>query len=344
MKRHIDIFLLGTLWTLALLLAASFWFDTKFGFNIFLKSHWQYLASVQTGTDPVTSWFYISLVIWVLMLPLGLYLISRPYRRIRLKNEKLKSEIANKPQAIPTAQPSTPIAPAPKPVAAPSAPARPPQLKVPAYQKNTTPAPKYSEHATIEVKQETKKTSIPPVPRSLIEPNPESVTMVQKIISDAGFIVKNAPNIGGTRADALAIGADEILIVGLVCGARGNIIASDGASSTWKSDTDGEFESPVKRVLGMIERMRALFIETLDADIKITIRGFVVIDNGVVENKDDMEKIWNAFGVRVFNSVEHFREFMSGNMNRALAGTESEDFDAYSEYIDTVGEYFNSQK
>jgi hypothetical protein len=330
-KHRIDKFLLGTLWTCALLLAASFWFDTRFGFNIFLRAHWRYLANIQTGAEPVAKLFYISLVIFTMILPLGLYLITRPYRKIKMKSEKLKVENLKESNnsTLQTAQPAMPAATV----------ARPPQLIVPVNIQNSP--------RNVDVDAADLKTSgTATLPHYAIERqiNPETVSAIREILGRAGWTVKNAPTIGGLLPSAWAIGADERLIVGIICPEPGEITADEGDASIWKSDSGDEFASPVSQLASAMEKLRTLFLETLDEDIKISIRGFVVMDSGIIINRDKVQMVWDAFDIRVFDSVTAFKEFIGEHSNRALPPEEKEDFDAYAEYIDTVGEYFNGKK
>ncbi|MCL2889905.1 MAG: hypothetical protein FWF34_01445 [Alphaproteobacteria bacterium] len=189
MKRNIDKFLLGLLWAIALLLAASFWFDIRFGFNIFARAHWRYLANIQTTDAPVSTTFYVSLVIFTLLLPIGLYLISQPYRRIRARrtvhsitpDADLNYRDSHTPLAVLNAQPPTPITPPAAP-----APVRPPELKVPPHlQHNIIPQ---NHNVAIATHDEPQTTEIH-----------RDVSHIKKIISDAGYIIKKSPSIGGTR-------------------------------------------------------------------------------------------------------------------------------------------------
>jgi hypothetical protein len=337
MKRQIDKFLLGTLWTCALLLAASFWFDTRFGFNIFLRAHWRYLANIQTASEPIMKMFYVSLVIFAMLLPLGLYLITKPYRRIKKNGElRVESGVNKGPiNSTPNTQHST-LQPMAQPVAAPLV-VRPPQLTVPVHIQNK---PRNEDTADI-------KPSVHHAPaRGPVERpvNPETIGAIREILGIAGFTVKNAPNIGGFLPSAWAIGTDERLIIGMVCSEPGDITASEGGASIWKSDSGTEFTSPVWRLTSAIEKIRTLFLETLDEDIKISIQGFVVMDSGRIVNRNEVQMVWDAFDIEVFDSVTAFREFIKERPNRTLPPEEKEDFDAYAEYIDTVGEYFNSKK
>jgi len=373
MKHRIDKFLLDLLWTLALLLAASFWFSLRFGFNIFLRAHWRYLANIQTGADSVSLLFYLSIVFFAVIWPMGLYLISHPHRRIKIADVPPDNP---RPIAVPTSATalSAPaytsydnkiVTPAKAGAASPamSAPApapavvRPPRLTIPLQSQNKTADAAPAVTATGVVAPAPGVPLASQIPRggmagARIAPNaqpsppaanPMVVLQLSEMLRSAGFINKSAPRIGGLRPDIWAIGSDETLLIGIVCGADGAIRAAEGGTSIWKSDTAGEFASPVWKLTGAIERLRALFNETLDEEIKITIHGFVVVETGIITNRAEVQNVWDAFEIQVFDDASDFGEYVSAHPNRQLAASEQEDFDAYAEYLDTVAEYFNNQ-
>jgi hypothetical protein len=162
----------------------------------------------------------------------------------------------------------------------------------------------------------------------------------QRIVESAGFIIKPPPPIGRITPDVWAIGADEVLLVGSICPVPGDVIASEGGSSIWKSGRT-EFISPVWSMASVQEQLRTLFMETLDEEM-ISISAFVIIDGGTVVNADAFRAIWNALGVTVFGGINEFAEYMAQNPNRAVASDEAENFREYGEYIDAVAKHFNT--
>lgn len=129
---------------------------------------------------------------------------------------------------------------------------------------------------------------------------------IEKTFIDAGFVVKKPPKIGGLRPALFAIGTDEVLWVGAV-----------GVEPDKLNDS--------------VQKLDKIFTETLE-DIKITINAFVL------NPKSDASNIGN---VKTFDSISDLREFVMENKNRPVMDEEREDFDAYSDYIDTVANYFN---
>ena len=73
MKTRLNNILIGLLWLLIATLGASFWFNTKYGFNVLSAQHWQYLAYMQASNQPVKPSFYISLVVVICVMVAGLY-------------------------------------------------------------------------------------------------------------------------------------------------------------------------------------------------------------------------------------------------------------------------------
>ncbi|MCL2338453.1 MAG: hypothetical protein FWC51_00685 [Proteobacteria bacterium] len=368
MKPRIDKFLLDILWTLALLLAASFWFDIRFGFNIFLRAHWRYLANIQTGADPISIWFYVSIIVFALIWPIGLYLISHPHRKIKITDNRSQPATRSaqregwstdnaRPLSIHAAEPAyasyiqsntaarnnistlnSQLSTLPVQPATPVAPVvRPPLLNIPAA------AQPQNKSATTPAAPATPRRDAIAGPARAADPDPVSVLKINEMIRNVGFINKSAPRIGGIRPGIWAIGTDEALLIGIVCGAHGDVRAVEGGASIWKSDADGEFASPVWQLTGAIEKLRALFNETLDEEIKITIHGFVVMESGKITNRPEVQTIWDAFDIMVFDDASGFQKYLADHPNRQLAAAEQEDFDAYAEYMDTVAEYFNNQ-
>ena len=195
MRDKLDNFLLAVLWLLASTLGVCFWFNIRFGFNIFSSAHWHHLAYMQASQNPVTPAFYISMVISVIVVIFGLYLLIRP----RFRKFKLPIREVNKPTQHTQAQP---VAPSPTPAQTPMveptpAPrnepvlARPPRLNIAITpQLHNTPAP-----------QQPAQT-------------PSLVPQMREIFETAGYTVKNNPRIGTVNTELFAIGTNETLWIG----------------------------------------------------------------------------------------------------------------------------------
>ena len=170
--------------------------------------------------------------------------------------------------------------------------------------------------------------------------SPQAVSAVRDIISGAGYHLQKAPVIDGVRINVWAVGSDEVLIMGLIANVQGPVTAAEGDDSNWR-DAAGEFKSPVQALAKSVNRAHKLFSETLDESVKIKVKAFVVLDGpGSVANADAVRAVWNAFGIEVFDSIDALYGFMQQNRNRPLSEDETEDFEAYAEYIDTAGGFF----
>jgi hypothetical protein len=284
MRKQIDHFLLGLLWLLASGLGASFWFNTKFGFNIFYIPHWRYLGRLQASKTAIDPAFYVSMAIIAFLALGGLYLIARPrFRKVNFvpkRPDADKSDPAPRPHANSDAPTDTPA------IGASVAPMRPPRL-IQSIASAPRPAP-------------TAPISAPP-PAAIEAPG--DFAEIREVFEQAGFVIKKPPQIGGLRPALMAIGSDETLWIGAV-------------------------GTPPSRLAAAAEKMNGIFTETLE-DIKITIRTFVI---GPGDPAD---------GVEIFDSIDALRDYMNDHGNRPLGENETEDFEAYSEYVDTVSDYFN---
>lgn len=329
-KTHMKLnkILLSVLWSIALLLAADFWFGVRFGFDILSRAHWRYLANVQTGPDPVNNWFYISLCVFVLLLPLGLYVIAGGGRKAGAPKLESIPAPPNPNPNIPRVGASFAAPPPPPP--APAAPvARPPQMNIPT---NVQAGAQYA--AAMPAQRPAQ------APDNNREPDPESESAARDMVAAAGYIVKKSPKIDGVRLGVWAVGAGEVLVVGIVAKAYGDISAREGGDSEWKDDRGG-FKSPVWRLAGVIERLNALFLETLDDEIKVKIKAFVLVEGGRIANADANRAIWSALDIEVFDSADALSAFMNAHGNEKLPEDENEDLKAFGDFMDTVADYFN---
>jgi hypothetical protein len=295
MRKQIDHFLLGSLWLIASVLGASFWFGTNFGFNLFDGQHWHYLGQLQASGASVRPSFYISMIAVVVVMISGLYLLIRPkFKRIGFQR------VQSAPDHNAAARASTlPAVSAPTPNTVPLS--RPPRLKLAAS--NT--------YAAARTDNSGDNAILPAISAAPIAPAApvaqQDFSEIEEIFKSAGYTVKDPPRIGGMRPALLAIGADETLWLGAV--------GIDPAKLT-----------------DAATRMEALFSETLE-DIRININTFVV-NPETTGNAETLEP-------ELFDSTDALRDYMNAHKNRELTRAETEDFDAYSEYIDTVSGYFN---
>ena len=309
MKKNFENILLGLLWLLAATLGTTFWFNTRFGFNLFSGAHWDYLATQQATRNPVSFWFYFSFVAATFITLFVLYLLIKPRRR----------DIKISPQAhAPTSQPTlpqtqstvnqdasqinlapgttqhTPVAPDLPPVA--PMPPRPPRL-------NVAPANTFAPAVAHAASTGAPITPTPSVQHTSNPPEKQDWPEIREIFSMAGYVIKPEPRINGKKMALLAIGTDEVLYMGAV-----------GISTT--------------DMVACVNKMINLFHDTLD-DIEITVNAFVLNPTNVTPDS----------GILTFDSTTALRDYMNNHRNAPLSADDTENFAAYSEYITTVIEY-----
>ncbi|MDR2412629.1 MAG: hypothetical protein LBD50_00255 [Rickettsiales bacterium] len=281
MNKKIDNFLLGLLWLLATALGASFWFNTKYGFNIFFLAHWEYLGQLQASRIAIEPFFYISMILSAFIMIGGLYVIIRPRFR-KIKIPEYSAPVAAS-QPAPGNHISAQIQ-------------RPPRLNLP----KITVTPQVSGNP-----------ARAPLGASGTESDSvssETFKEIEEIFESAGFLIKKPPKFGNMKAALFAIGADEVLWIGGV-----------GMEPSKMAD--------------MVQKFESLFKETLD-ELSITINVFIL-------NPASGDDVDSSSGIEKFDSIENLREYVDEHKNRTLAENEEEDFKAYSEYMDTVLDYFS---
>ena len=302
MKNRINNILVGLLWLLLVTLAASFWFNIRYGFNIFVAQHWQYFAYMQASNRPVATSFYVSIVVVLAIAVLGLYTLLQPRTR------KITLPITDtKPQ-----QPSTPISPAPiqptptetqqttnmtpvepttnvAPIPTTNGLVRPPRLNIPTVTTPRTPTPRVPLSS--------------PTPVAKINPETEYAD-IHEIFTSAGFVYKGSPRIKNIQTSVIAIGNEEVLWLG----------ATGVKTSDMKTAVD---------------TIRGVFMDTLE-DIEINVYAFIVGAPDAAENTEP--------SILQFATVDDLRTYIMAHPN-TTSDEDAENFDAYSAYIGTVVDY-----
>lgn len=283
MNKKFDSILPCALWVLAMGLATLFWFNVRYGFNLFSTAHWQYLAYLQAAQIPVRGGFYTSIILCIIIILIGLYMLVRPRLR-KIKFDKQRTKKTNLEQ-IKTDIPAQ-NAPTPKPTTqqAPIAPARPPRLNM---------------SGAIQMPKQTPQPVAIPVPPI---PQPTQDPKIGEIFTNAGYLVKKNAKISGVQTALIAIGLNENMYVGAI-------------------------GIPTTDMRRLIDRLQQVFSDTLD-DIYINVNGFVINapDAATSEFQD----------ILMFPSVDALGEYIAQNPNGEISAADQDDFNAYSEYIDTV--------
>lgn len=313
--------MISVLWLNAMVISALWIFNMVFGFNLFSTAHWQYLSELQLA-GKVDARFYIFAAVSVVVSLAGLYMLIVPWhRKIRMRGGFVEIP-ARAAEAI--ASESTPAAIS----------ARPPKLNL-----NTVFIPTRREVA--EMPDRTASRAVRDIPPARSSAPPAVLDKIKNMISNSGFVIKNAPAIGNIHLDFWAIGSDEALVAGLVCNESGEISAAEGGDSIWRAN-GREFKSPVWIMTSVVQKLQALFIEVVGPDLKINVLPFVFVNGGTVANKDSVRNIWDALGVKVFDDINVLDAFLNEYRPRQLDESEQADFGAFSEFIDSVAGYFNS--
>lgn len=303
MKNKFDKILLTFLWLIIALLGTCFWFNTRFGFNIFSKANWDYLAYMQASQQPISPIFYTSLIASVFVLILGLYILHRPrYRKIKLHTSAptitrttTESPTKNHPAPIPAKQ-EQPTTQHPSPMTGFSTLERPKRLNTGL----TLPVPTEQSVAPITAPVITTGSAMISAPT---ETSKWDKTEITNIFKDAGYEPKETPKIKGLQTILFAIGSNETI---------------------WIGATDCQPNELSKR----IETIQQVFSDTLE-DIEITINGFILNSTPPQPTSD----------ILVFDNTETLRDYINAHRNTPLPPDEMENFEAFSSYISTVIEY-----
>ncbi len=324
MKNKIDQILLGILWLLAVALGTCFWFNTNFSFNIFSGAHWRYLAYLQASQQSVQSLFYISLTVAMVIAIGGLYFFMQPKRRKivlpivqtttpppQTTSQSTASPAYSVPPATP--QPATQqVTTQPVPHQTPTQ--TPPQQQLPATPTITPPT---SVNASRPPRlnmpmRPSAATTAPATPHTPAHAAPSTTPgtapafpELAQIFTASGFITKQNPKIENIPITLTAIGTNETIWLGGM----------------------GIRISDMRRVM---DKLAQVFSDTLD-DVYININAFVIAAPDAPASTDDE--------ILKFDSIAHLRQYMAGITNPPPAPDDQENFDAFSEYIDTVINY-----
>lgn len=300
MKNKLDNILLSILWLSASTLVACFWFNIKFGFNIFSGAHWRHLAYMQANQAPVNTTFYISIIASVAIIIAGLYMLIRPHiRKITLPvRDTHKSALAKK-ATTPTAQKNTSnttpatVAPAPQAKTPETHLIRPARLNLGAPLLNQT-------------ESFTAPAATAPVSQTATHaPQTNNWPEINEIYEQAGYTLKKTPRIAGLQTSLFAIGTDETLWIGAV-----------GVE--------------ISAMQNAIDTLQQIFSDTLE-DIIINVQGFIISPRNAHEQ--------SAPEILTFDSIDSLRNYMNQHQNTPPSDDELENFEAFSSYISTVIEY-----
>ena len=130
---------------------------------------------------------------------------------------------------------------------------------------------------------------------------------LSQIFSENGYLVKPNPQISGFVPNLFAIGNNEIVWMG---GVNCDINALQNA----------------------VAKLNSVFHETLE-DIKINVYSFIV----------DTTKKYDANSeILIVPTIDDLRQFISENRAAQIEDSDTDNFNAYSEYIDTIIKYIKN--
>ncbi len=304
MKKYLESFLSVILLGTSVLLGLAFWLNIKFSFNLFSAQHWNELAKLQAAHIPVNNVFYISVGLAVFLFIFGSYIIFRPNFRKIFKKQTKNTKNAPEQTVTHTAPINeTKKIDTPAPVSKPAVSiSQPPKLHLP----QNMAAIAAAKYQNTDAQQ--------PVSAPKQQPAPSSANRVTiydeqiaEIFTNNAYLVKTNPTISGFTPNLFAIGNNEV---------------------AWIGATDCD----INVLQHAIDKLKSVFKETLP-DIPITLYAFM-LDTKHTYNSTD--------SIFVFHTIDELAEFISQSQGAEIPESDQENFDAYSDYIDTIIQYIKN--
>lgn len=191
MTNKLDNILLCSLWLTISTLCICFWFNIRFGFNIFSKAHWHHLAYMQASQNPVSPTFYISIVIAIIVIILGMGILFRPNKK------NIHTAAPTKPRQTPHPTASATTTPASSPFGM----SRPPRLNISSAPSIMTPPPSQKPQ---------------PAPSEPELPSNSDWPQIRNSFENAGYKIMNNAQLGPIKTSLFAIGSNETVWIGAV--------------------------------------------------------------------------------------------------------------------------------
>ena len=130
---------------------------------------------------------------------------------------------------------------------------------------------------------------------------------LSEIFKDAGYVVKPNITVSGFSSNLFAIAPDEVMWIGAI-------------------------DKDINKLQSAIDRLNSLFQETLE-DIQINVNAFMIDTNGHQESTD------SVLVLKSFDDLRKLLSDMPAVSTKDLENYEQENFNAYSEYVDTIIQY-----
>lgn len=307
MKIHdrLNFLLLGTLWTLAIVLILDFWLNTAYNFNMFSGSHWALVSALQAEQQHISTGFYVAFIASILLEIVGLYLLFKPkFRKINLNpqrpiapqvaqtqpNQKIESTPITQEQPTEQLAPETTTNSITEPMMQ-----RPPRLHIQMPTQTNRPVTATSNKDTIAPTQKQPT----PIARYTDE--------TREIFEKNGFRVLTPKTISGIPLSLIALGANETLWVGA-------------------NDISHE------KMADIMLALKSVFTETLE-DIEIDINAFIInpTDDDVVE------------AILDFKNPDELAAAIQNIPNEPESDDDAGNMDAFAGYIETVLTYLGNK-
>ena len=162
--------------------------------------------------------------------------------------------------------------------------------------------------AQITAQRSTQLSQLPiPENKPVLQNTPEQNQYTEQIVqifSDNGYLVKPNAKISIFTPNLFAIGPNEVLWIGAI-------------------------DIKIEDIQRAVEKLQSVFTETLE-DIKINITPFIL---------DTLNKYNQNDSVLIFKTIDELKNFITENPAEQLNDAEQDNFNSYSEYIDTVLQY-----
>ena len=304
MKKYLESFLSAILLATSILLGLSFWLNIKFSFNLFSANHWNELAKLQVSHTPINNTFYISISVALFLFIIGLYIIFRPKFRKIFKQQQNKNQFVPAKPVIPvTSEPPHNDIPDTKPTVV--------QPAVTISQPPKLHLPKNMATIVAERNQHNESLNVQTQTHVIKPDSTNRVTTydarMAEIFTNCAYLVKPNPTISGFTPNLFAIGNNELVWIG----------ATDCDINVFQR---------------AIDKLKKVFKDSLP-DIPITVYAFIL----------DTKRIYNSTdGIFIFHTIEELQDFIFQSQGTDIAESDQENFDAYSEYIDTIIQYIKN--
>lgn len=311
--------LLGVLWLLTVTLAATFWMNIKYGFNIFSAAHWAYLSEMQAYRTQIKLDFYISLIGAIIIGLTGLYFLLRPKLQtffiepsqmpplpgnVDTPNILHHKSTNSNDSGITVANEPTPIKHEPESAPA-NIPHRPHATRPmsPMGTQRMVPNPKQNNNTNI-IRTPTPKINSP-------EPTgPIHASDISDILEKSEYQIKPCMRIGKLIKPVVALSYDQTVWV-----------CSENVSATDVTDA--------------LQTLVTVFDDTLgDSANDLTVRGCIINATDTPENSEL---------IYTFDTLDEFGKFINSHPNTKPDDYDQELFDAISTYISTVTNYIGKQ-